>query len=406
MQVIIFGGTTESRQLAKTLAEHGNRVTLFVATDYAEKLYPANVEYAITVRRLDETEMIRYLLENKCDVVVDATHPYAEAATRNIDKACRATNTKHLRLARAKSRNYKDVSYVATVADAVKSLRNEKGNIFLAIGSKELQTFTELENFESRCYIRILPMIQSLQKAIDLGFRNSNIICMHGPFDEKTNRAMFEATGTKIIVTKDSGDIGGFDAKISAAAKCGCKVFVIDRPAEETGLTFDEVCVKLGIEKKRNEANTFFPFFFKLKGKRILIVGAGKVATRRAKILRSFGAEITVISPIIATEIMETKGITCINRKYEVGDVANLCTFLAIAATDDRETNASVAREAKENNVPIIIADRRGECDCYFPAIAENETLLAGLVSKTGDHREVADVAEQIRRLFLSNTES
>jgi len=289
MKIIIFGGTTEGGKLAQMLAANGFSVTLFVATEYAQNILPPMKDCTIIVGRIDESEMARHFRDNPCDVVIDATHPYASQATHNIRRACEVTNTAYRRLLRAGSpENAGDILSVADVADAVELLRYESGNIFLAIGSKDLEPFTALDNFTERCYVRILPMVESLQKVIGLGFRNENIICMQGPFDEHMNLAMLAATDARFLVTKNSGDIGGFEAKITAAAQCGCRVIVIDRPEEEAGFSFDELCEQFGIKNENagatNVVDAFFPLFIDMKGKRVLIVGGGNIAERRANI--------------------------------------------------------------------------------------------------------------------------
>ncbi|HBT78260.1 MAG TPA: precorrin-6A reductase [Planctomycetaceae bacterium] len=409
MKVLVFGGTTEGGRLAETLAANGASVTLFVATEYAKSLATKKHGCTVIARRLDETAMVRYFRENPCDAVVDATHPYADQATRNIRRACQTTKITYLRLLRSPGKPNADVSYIANASAAVELMRQERGNVFLAIGSKELECFTTLDDFASRCFVRILPMVESLQNAIGLGFRNSHIICMQGPFDEQMNKAMLEATKATFLVTKDSGDIGGFEAKITAASQCDCRVLVVKRPEEETGFSFGELCDQLGIEYRSDQCkrdNTFFPLFIDMKGKRILIVGGGQVAERRASILRSFGADITIVSPTVTRRLDEMSArreIVTMNREYDRKDIERFQTYLTIAATDNRETNAIVAQDAKKSNVPVIVADCREECDCYFPAIAENESFIAGLVSKNRDHRGVSVVAEKIRRLLKDN---
>ncbi len=407
MKVVVFGGTTEGGRLATALAANGESTTLFVATEYARDLSSEKNGYTVIAGRLDEKEMLRYFQENPCDAVVDATHPYADQATRNIRRACRATSTKYLRLLRSPGKTDAGVSYVANVSEAVELLQQEQGNVFLAIGSKELEPFTKLDDFASRCFVRILPMVESLQKTIGLGFRNANLICMQGPFDKATNKAMFKMADAKFLVTKDSGDIGGFDAKMTAAVQCGCRVIVIKRPEEEeTGFSFAEVCDQLGIAHtagERKSENTFFPLFIDMKGKRFLIVGGGKVAARRSGILRSFGADITIVSPTITRQLEEMaarKEITVINRKYDRADIERFQPYLVMAATDHRKTNATIAQDAEKCNVPVVVADCREECNCYFPAIVEDESFIAGLVSKTGDHRGVSVVAENIRQIL------
>ena len=407
MKVILFGGTTEGGKLAQTLAINGVEVTLFVATEYAERLLPSVGGCTIIARRINETEMIRYFRDNPCDVVIDATHPYARLATHNIRRACETTKTPYRRLLRSKSGKRTNLSYVANATKAAELLRREIGNVFLAVGSNELEPFTTLDDFTARCYVRILPMIESLQKTVGLGFRNSNIICMQGPFDEQTNRVMLRTTNARFLITKDSGDIGGFEAKINAAEQCGCRVIVLERPEEQSGFSFDELCGQFGIENcngfNSNTENTFFPLFVDMKGKRVLIVGGGNVAERRAMILRKFGASITIITPEVTqqlAEMIDRKEMLHVNRKYDQGDIERFEAFLTIAATDCRKTNAVVAQDAINADARIIVSDCREKCNCYFPAIAQDGTFIAGLVSKTGDHRGVSEIAEQVRRLL------
>ena len=143
-----------------------------------------------------------------------------------------------------------------------------------------------------------------------------------------------------------------------------------------------------------------------MKGKRILIVGGGKVASRRAEILRSFGAGISIVSPTITRQLeeMAARGeIVHVERKYVRDDIERFRPFLTMATTDCRETNTAIAQDARKIGIPVIVADCRNECDCYFPAIADDESYVAGLVSKNGDHRGASTVAEKIRRLLKEN---
>lgn len=410
MKTYIFGGTTEGGLLAEKLTEYGHSVTLFVATEYAEALLPQDRGYDVSAKCLDEMEMVRLLTEHPRDLVVDATHPYADEVTRNILGACKKTRTEYIRLLRSKNEKNPNVVYVDNASQAVDLLKRETGNVFLAIGSKELAAFTQLDDFASRCFVRILPMVESLQKTLELGFRNSNIICMHGPFDEETNLAMLSMTRSNILVTKNSGDIGGVRAKISAALQLGCRVIVIERPAEENGLSLEEIYDRFAIsrhdEKKNEKGNFFFPLFFDMEDKRILVVGGGKVARRRIELLYRVGAKIRLVSPFVdekLAKMFERNEIEHYCRKYKPGDVKDFEPFLTITATDDRETNIAVAKEARSLNVPCIVADRRKDCDCVFPAIIENENLLAGLISKDGNHENVRDTAERIRRFLNEN---
>jgi len=145
---------------------------------------------------------------------------------------------------------------------------------------------------------------------------------------------------------------------------------------------------------------TLFPLFIDLSGKKVLIIGGGNVAERRVKTLVSFGADITVISPII-TEYIEHASVSnlihLLRRHYEDGDIAAINPFLVIAATNDRQVNHNIMTEAKKLNIHISVADRRDDSTFNFPAIAENENYIAGLISKNGDHAGVKQMAQKLR---------
>jgi len=139
-------------------------------------------------------------------------------------------------------------------------------------------------------------------------------------------------------------------------------------------------------------------------GKKVLVIGGGKIAEQRIKILIGFGAEITVISPK-ATEYIESaasmNSLRLIKRKYKKGDISSLTPFLVIAATDERQANHKAMAEAKKLDINISVADCKEECSCYFPAIADSDDYIAGLVSKNGNHKGVKKMIKKIRNVFL-----
>ena len=243
MRVLVFGGTTEGRELSDFLIEKGFKVVLSVATEYGKNILMKKKNLEIVSKRLSEIEMIQYLRDFNFDYVVDTTHPYANVVTENIKYACNATNTKYVRFIRNSSEKSEFLTYVSSVEEAVNLLNSEFaiGNIFFTTGSKDLEHFTKIDNYKERCYVRIIPDVSSLKKTLELGFLGSNIICMQGPFDIEINEAMFKSTNAKYIVTKDSGNVGKFDAKIISAKNLNCEVIVITRPVIEEGYSWQEL---------------------------------------------------------------------------------------------------------------------------------------------------------------------
>lgn len=241
MKILIFGGTAEGRQLSDFLVGMGFEVALSVVTDYGRRVLSPRENLEIRAKKMDEGDIRRYLLDCAFGYVVDATHPYAQIVTENIKSACDATGTNYLRLVRSSSLSDHLLTCVPDANAAADLLDGTDGNIFLTTGRKNLECFTKIRDYAARCYVRVIPDVLSLQRAMELGFSVSNIICMQGPFGEEINRAMFRMAGAKYIVTKDSGDVGGFDAKIAAAHSLGCEVIVIARPVAEEGYSWQEL---------------------------------------------------------------------------------------------------------------------------------------------------------------------
>jgi precorrin-2 dehydrogenase / sirohydrochlorin ferrochelatase len=108
-----------------------------------------------------------------------------------------------------------------------------------------------------------------------------------------------------------------------------------------------------------------YPIFFDLTGRRCVVVGGGEVANRKARKLLQARARVVVISPEIQAEL-ESVAVEIHRRAYREGDLEGAC--LAFAATNSREVNAAVAREAKGRGVPVNVADKPCEGDFALPS--------------------------------------
>ena len=95
---LVFAGTTEGRRLIELLYRCGVSVCASVATGYGRQLLPDAVK--VFADRLDQDEMATMLQNLKFDCVIDATHPYAEAVSRNIKEAAGKAGLSCLRLLR------------------------------------------------------------------------------------------------------------------------------------------------------------------------------------------------------------------------------------------------------------------------------------------------------------------
>ena len=208
----LIGGTSEGRRLIKELAKLPVELYVSVATDYGASLIEPQPGMTVMAERMDLAAMRAFIREHRPACVIDATHPYATVVTATVQEACSTEQVEYL-----------------------------DGGIFLTTGSKNLPDFTAVHDYAERIVLRILPLESSLQIALKLGYKPAHIICMQGPFSKELNVAMLKKYGSKFMVTKDSGAVGGFDEKVEAAAAAGAKLIVIGRAQEETGAGYSEI---------------------------------------------------------------------------------------------------------------------------------------------------------------------
>ena len=239
MNILLFGGTSEGRELAEWLSGEGFGLTLCVATEYGASLVPELPGLEVHTGRLDRSGMEQLLAGGGFDRVVDATHPYAVEVTEHLRAAAEAAGVPYLRLLRQSS-GEDGCRKAASLAEAADLLVDLPGNVLLTTGSKELAPFA-VPGLVERCYPRVLPTMDSLERCLSLDFPPAHIICMQGPFSRALNVALIRQFHIQTLVTKDSGGYGGFREKAEAAREAGCALLVVERPTRETGLTLEEL---------------------------------------------------------------------------------------------------------------------------------------------------------------------
>lgn len=242
---MIFGGTTEGRLLAEYCVKNEIPAWISVVSDYGKELLEKSPWLHVVCRAMEETAMRGFLREKKIELAVDATHPYARAASENIGKACKAEGVRLLRCLRDEDgedsmKTVKPYS-VSDIEEAVSFLKEVKGSILVTTGSRELAAFTGLPDYQERIFARVLPSSKVLKECEELGIGGKHLIAMQGPFSKDMNEAVIKQTGVSWMVTKASGAAGGFREKMEAAAACGIGVVLIERK-REIGFSVEEVC--------------------------------------------------------------------------------------------------------------------------------------------------------------------
>ena len=125
-----------------------------------------------------------------------------------------------------------------------------------------------------------------------------------------------------------------------------------------------------------------FPLFFKLEDRKVLIVGGGDVALRKADLLSRAGACITILAPHISDEIQALLSDSKHELIYENYNKTYMSgARVIIAATDDETLNHQIHADASELNIPVNVVDTPHLCDFIFPAIVDRNPIVIGISS-------------------------
>ena len=238
--------------IASHVLEQGmeNKVDFYVATEYGQEILENMGDLSVIEGRLDEQEMEKVFSEAGYQLVIDATHPYADQVSQNIREAAKKAETEYLRLVRKDllPSEYEDIKdrviFADSVETAVKLLDDIQGRVLLTTGSKDLHRFSKAKSFSERFTARVLPSVESVRLCEEAGLKQPNIICMQGPFSLEMNLATLKQFGCETLVTKSTGKAGGFADKLDCA-RAGFRVLVIRRPSEEEGASLEEAISRL-----------------------------------------------------------------------------------------------------------------------------------------------------------------
>ena len=129
----------------------------------------------------------------------------------------------------------------------------------------------------------------------------------------------------------------------------------------------------------------FLPLFHKLQNRRVLVVGGGEIALRKARLLADAGGVLRVVSPDAVSELRELveQGTgEWRQRAYQAEDLQGIS--LVIAATDDVPLNAQISEQAQALGIPVNVVDAPALCSVIFPAIVDRSPLIVA-VSSGGD---------------------
>ncbi len=143
-------------------------------------------------------------------------------------------------------------------------------------------------------------------------------------------------------------------------------------------------------------ANTYLPIAINITGRKIVIIGGGRVGLHKARILSQFTPDVTVISP----RFLDGFGLlpfTLTRKEYEAADIAD--AFLVYACTENEALNRQIKADAEVLRVLVSVCDNPALCDFVSPAIHREDNLCVAVSSNARDVNRSIRVRNRIRQL-------
>ena len=223
--ILILGGTSTTHKIISQL--NSDDFMISVATEYGRDEFSKRYPKKLTLKRFTVAELAKFIRFNNIEQVIDTTHPHAKEISKVAIEACKLTGIDYT----SEVRELEDIEYenmyqFYTYEDAVAHIeKNSYKSVLITTGGNNIDKFSSVAEVS---YARVLAFEKSIKACTDAGFHYSRIIGMQGPFSEEFNLALMKELKTDCLVTKNSGEGSGYSEKISACAKMGIDIIVIN----------------------------------------------------------------------------------------------------------------------------------------------------------------------------------
>ena len=126
----------------------------------------------------------------------------------------------------------------------------------------------------------------------------------------------------------------------------------------------------------------YYPLFIDLKNKKILVIGGGRVGSRRALYLLKAGALVAVISKEFDKKLeIKNKNLKIIKKDITKIKINVSGYFLVVIATNDKKINDKIINKIKKNKTLVCRADKPSDGDVIFPAVSSVKEIKIAYTS-------------------------
>lgn len=233
-RVLLLAGSSEGSALARRIgATSGWDLVVSYAGRTRVRTQTPGVERVGGFGGIDG--LVRYLLDERIDVLVDATHPFAAQMPQHAAVASERVGVPRLRVLRdpwaeQAGDHWHRVRDLAGAADAVGRLGACR--VFLTTGRQELAPFARFEH--------AWFLVRAIEAPDTVPLADAAVVLDRGPFDLDGELALMRDHEIDLLVAKDSGGTAAAP-KLDAARSLGVPVVMVDRPAGPDGPTVTTV---------------------------------------------------------------------------------------------------------------------------------------------------------------------
>ncbi len=239
MKIFLLGGTKDSINIIQHIKENYDAYILTTTTtEYGARLAMEGGSDDTIARPLPKDEIIQILTDEGFDILIDATHPFAAHITQTSASIAKELEIPYIRFERPITNldniDTSHIHYVNSFDDAGKLIASEfdQGNVLHFAGANTMADIVKHVPVE-RFYPRILKVENSIRKCDELGIDSSHIIPMTGAATLEENIDLIEKYDASVMITKESGEIGGVIEKIESANQKNIAIIMIQRPEIE-----------------------------------------------------------------------------------------------------------------------------------------------------------------------------